>query len=270
MSRFEKFATEQDLMERIEQLRKDGFEETDITVISSQKLENAYLKFRSINFKHSEGTTWDKFVSMFSDDDPKDKVLGAFDITDSEKEHFKHALDRQEILLLKESHKTDAQDESRQYHETQQQDTQAMETEAAENERIDAHTTATESAGRHSYDHGSDTESDRLHTADEDDRFDSLHSSKASTKAAGGSRAGGPKYEEEADRAIRDDITLDSERDDVKDDNDITLKDTESDEYNYNSMSDDGRKDDSHKKSESDTPGKTEYDYNSDEEYDYK
>lgn len=238
MSRFEKFATEQDVMERIEQLRSEGFEEPEITVISSPKLENAYLKYRSVNFKNSEGTTWDKFVSMFSDDDPKDKVLGAFDITDSEKEHFKYALDRQEILLLKENHMADeeryVQNEPREYHEPQQQDAQAMETEVEQNERLDARNTATETTVRYSYEHDSDEESDRLHTEDEEDRFNSLHSSKASTKGAGGSRAGGPTYEEEADRAIKDDITLDSERENVEDDNDITLKDTEdNDEYDY-------------------------------------
>src|SRR5690625_4604139 len=139
MSSYEKFATEQDVMERIEQLRAEGFEEADITVISSQKLESAYLKYTSVNFKNSEGTTWDKFVSMFSDDDPKDKVLGAFDITDSEKEHFKHALDREEILLLKEGHaageESYVQKEPREYHETQQQDTQAMEDERSEERR---------------------------------------------------------------------------------------------------------------------------------------
>lgn len=238
MSRFEKFATEQDVMERIEQLRSEGFEEPEITVISSQKLETSYLKYKSVNFKNSEGTTWDKFVSMFSDDDPKDKVLGEFDITDSEKEHFKYALDRQEILLLKEDHMADeeryVQSEPREYHEPQQQDAQAMETEVEQNERLDARNTATETTVRYSYEHDSDEESDRLHTEDEEDRFNSLHSSKASTKSAGGSRAGGPTYEEEADRAIKDDITLDSERENVEDDNDITLKDTEdNDEYDY-------------------------------------
>lgn len=271
MSRFEKFATEQDVMERIEQLRTEGFEESDITVISSQKLEDAYLKYRSVNFKNSEGTTWDKFISMFSDDDPKDKVLGAFDITDSEKEHFKHALDRREILLLKENRavdeKRDVQNEPREYHETQQQDTQAMETEAAQNERLDARNTATGAAGGYSYDHGSDAESDRLHTADEDDRFDSLHSSKASAKAAGGSRPGGPTYAEQADRAIRDDITLDSERDDVEADNDITLKDTENaDEYDYTASKNDKDKD-----TAGNGPAVSEYDYESEkEEYGYK
>ena len=264
MSRFEKFATEQDVMERIEQLRTDGLEEADITVISSQKLENAYLKYRHLNFKHSEGTTWDKFVSMFSDDDPKDKVLGALDITDSEKEHFKHALDREEILLLKEGHaageESYVQNEPREYHETQQQDTQAMEDEAAQNERLDARNTATESTGSYSYDYGPDQESDTLHAADEVGRFDSLHSSKASIKSADGSRAGGPAYEEEADRAIRSDITLDSERQVIEDDNDITLKDTENDDEN--NVSD--------KEKPDDVPAKSEYDYNSDKDNNYK
>ena len=166
MSRFEKFATEQDLMERIEQLRREGFEESDITVISKQKLEDAYLKYRSVHFKNSEGTTWDKFLSMFSDDDPKDKVLGGFDITDSEKEHFKYALDRQEILLLKEDHMADedkyVQNEPREYHETQQQDAQAMETEVAQNERLDARRTTTETGGRHSYEQDSAAERDNI------------------------------------------------------------------------------------------------------------
>lgn len=158
MSRFEKFAAEHDLMKRIEQLRTEGFEENEITVISKQKLEDAYLKYRSVNFKNSEGTTWDKFVSMFSDDDPKDKVLGGFDITDSEKEHFKYALDRKEILLLKEDHAADedgyVQEEAREYHETQQQDAQAMEAQAAQNERLDAQNRAAEVSGAYSSDYG--------------------------------------------------------------------------------------------------------------------
>lgn len=216
MSRFEKFATEQDVMERIEQLRADGFEETDITVISNQKLEDAYLKYRSVNFKNSEGTTWDKFVSMFSYDDPKDKVLGGFDITDSEKEHFKDALDRQEILLLKEGHSAGegyVQNEPREYHETQQQDAQAMESEAAQNERLDARNRAAKTSGTYSYENGPD-----------------------------------------------------SERENIEDDNDITLKDTESDdEYNYQPANDG-----SHKKKADNSTGKTEYDYNSDKDYDYK
>lgn|SRR5699024_3089205 len=210
MSRFEKFATEQDVMERIEQLRAEGFEEADITVISSQKLESAYLKYTSVNFKNSEGTTWDKFVSMFSDDDPKDKVLGAFDITDSEKEHFKYALYKEEILLLKEGHAVNderyVQEEPREYHETQQQDMQAMETEAEQNERLDARNTATEASVRNRTD---------------------------------------DPYEDEPEDAVRHASVRGSKGVDIEDDNDITLKDTENeekkndaplkDEYDYNS-----------------------------------
>ncbi len=141
MSRFEKFAAERDVIERIEQLRADGFRDDEITVISNRKLEYAYLKYRDVNFKAAEGNTWDKFVSMFSNDDPKDRVLGEFDITDSERAHFKDALDRDEILLLKAGYGVPEEgyvrNETREHHETQQQDAQGLETEAAREERME-------------------------------------------------------------------------------------------------------------------------------------
>lgn len=250
MSRFEKFAAERDVMERIEQLRTDGFKDEEITVISKQKLEYAYLKFRDVNFKNSEGTTWDKFVSMFSDDDPVDKVLREFDITDSEREHFKDALERKEILLLKNTYgfreEGHVQSATPEFHETQQQDAQGLETEAEQNTRMDAQKVTPKPQSNYSYnqqsgysyDHGTESEHDRLHTAEDDDRFDSLHSSKASSRGAGGSAPVGPTYEEQADRAMREDITLDAERDPVEQDEDITLKDTDtarSNEYGYGS-----------------------------------
>ncbi|CAM4364505.1 general stress protein [Lacicoccus alkaliphilus] len=142
MSRFEKLASEKDVVERLEQLQEEGVRDDEITVISGQKLEFAYLKFRDVNFKDAEGTTWDKFTSMFSDADPKDKVLADFDITESEKEHFKDALDRDEILLLKEPYGVQeeghAGNETRDFHETQQQDAQGLESKAARDERMDA------------------------------------------------------------------------------------------------------------------------------------
>lgn len=141
MSHFEKFAAERDVIKRIEQLRADGFRDDEITVISRHKLEYAYLKYRDVNFKDAEGTTWDRFISMFSNDDPEDKVLGDFDITDSEREHFKEALGRGEILLLKDKYGVNAEgyvrNETRDLHETQRQDAQGLEEGAARDERLD-------------------------------------------------------------------------------------------------------------------------------------
>src|SRR5690625_5021566 len=141
MSRFEKFAAERDVIKRIEQLRADGFQDDEITVISRHKLEYAYLKYRDVNFKDAEGTTWDKFMSMFSNDDPEDKVLGDFDITDSEREHFKEALGRGEILLLKDKYGVNEEgyvrNETRDFHETQHQDAQSLEEGAMRDERLD-------------------------------------------------------------------------------------------------------------------------------------
>lgn len=142
MSRFEKLASERDVVERLEQLQEEGVMDDEITVISRQKLEFAYLKFRDVNFKDAEGTTWDKFTSMFSDADPKDKVLADFDITESEREHFKDALERDEILLLKEPYggheEGYTENETPGFHETQQQDAQGLESKAARDERLDA------------------------------------------------------------------------------------------------------------------------------------
>ncbi|SOC43833.1 general stress protein [Salinicoccus kekensis] len=166
MSRFEKFAAERDVIERIEALRADGYRDDEITVISKQKLEYAYMKFRDVNFRDSEGTTWDKFLSMFSDGGPEDKVLGDLDITDTEKEHFKEALDRGEILLLKDEYGVREEgyvrNETRDFHETQRQDAQGLESEAMQDERLEI-----QKEMRRRYDDSSYSYPDASHAAED-------------------------------------------------------------------------------------------------------
>lgn len=103
MSRFEKFENEFDLTTRLEQLRTDGVNDPSITVISKESLQDESLKYTDVNFKNAEGTAWDKFISIFSDNDPVDKVFSDIDMSDAEQEDLKNALENGDILLLVDS-----------------------------------------------------------------------------------------------------------------------------------------------------------------------
>lgn len=63
MRNIETFATEEELLRRIEQLKADGVMENAMTVVGDRELAGDSLNYTEVNFKASDGSAWDKIAS---------------------------------------------------------------------------------------------------------------------------------------------------------------------------------------------------------------
>lgn len=99
MRKIETFTSEEEVNGRIEQLKAEGVNEQDITVVSKEEMAGSAVGYTDVNFRTSGGSAWDKIVSWFSNEGPEDRVMTDFDVSAEEEEEYKSALDRGEILL---------------------------------------------------------------------------------------------------------------------------------------------------------------------------
>ncbi|MFC3419291.1 DUF2382 domain-containing protein [Salinicoccus hispanicus] len=99
MRKIESYTSEQEMLGRIEQLKSDGINEDQITVVSREELEGSSLNYTDVNYKTSEGSTWDKVVSFFSAEQPEDRVMTNLNLSSQEEEEYRQALDSGKILL---------------------------------------------------------------------------------------------------------------------------------------------------------------------------
>ena len=99
MHNIKTYKNEDELLGRIEQLKTDGIQEENITVVSKKPLEKSSFEYTNINVKSAEGTAWDKIVSFFSSDDSEDRVMASLDLSDQDEQKFRDELDRGSMLL---------------------------------------------------------------------------------------------------------------------------------------------------------------------------
>lgn len=99
MSRIENYVTENDALTRVEELVAEGVADRDITVLSQQPVNKDTFGNTDVNFRDSEGSAWDKFVSFFSPDDPEEKVLNDLGLSQSEQVQYRNSLNAGEVLV---------------------------------------------------------------------------------------------------------------------------------------------------------------------------
>lgn len=99
MRNIETFATEEELLRRIEQLKADGVMENAMTVVGDRELAGDSLNYTEVNFKASDGSAWDKIASWFTEDEPEDRVMSDLELDADEEATYKNALDRGDFLL---------------------------------------------------------------------------------------------------------------------------------------------------------------------------
>ena len=63
MGRIESFSTEKVLMERIDQLKSDGLDESRMTVISGYGLPDTQDKYSDVKQKRTDRDPWDGIVA---------------------------------------------------------------------------------------------------------------------------------------------------------------------------------------------------------------
>ncbi|GAB3068533.1 DUF2382 domain-containing protein [Salinicoccus sesuvii] len=99
MRKIESYTSEQEMLGRIEQLKSEGVNEDQITVVSREELEGSSLNYTDVEYKTSEGSTWDKIVSWFTAEQPEDRVMTNLNLSTQEEDEYKQALDSGKILL---------------------------------------------------------------------------------------------------------------------------------------------------------------------------
>ena len=99
MRKIETFATEEELLRRIEQLKAEGVVENAMTVVADKDMAGDALDYTEVNFKAAEGSAWDKIASWFTEDEPEDRVISDLELNAEEEATYKSALDRGDFLL---------------------------------------------------------------------------------------------------------------------------------------------------------------------------
>ena len=75
MGKIEKFNTESELLQRIDQLKADGLGERDLQVITENRLEDNSLEYTDVKVKNSRGSFSDKLTALFSGESAEERVL---------------------------------------------------------------------------------------------------------------------------------------------------------------------------------------------------
>lgn len=100
MRNYEVFNTEQELLDRIQELRDTGYEYSEFEVYTSNELSGDYEYYYDVNQHDGEATFVDKVAAFFTGEDPEERVFGKYDWDESVKEEARRAVDNGQYLLV--------------------------------------------------------------------------------------------------------------------------------------------------------------------------
>ncbi|MCE4981301.1 DUF2382 domain-containing protein [Mammaliicoccus sciuri] len=99
MGKIEKFSSESDLLQRIDQLKEEGVGESDLQVISEDRLDVNSLDYTDVKVKNSRGSFSDKITALFSGESAEERVLSSLNVPEEELDRYKQELNNGKILL---------------------------------------------------------------------------------------------------------------------------------------------------------------------------
>ncbi|MBO3063736.1 DUF2382 domain-containing protein [Mammaliicoccus fleurettii] len=99
MGKIEKFNNESDLLQRIDELKQEGVGESDLQVISEDKLEDNSLDYTDVKVKSSRGSFSDKITALFSGESSEERVLSSVHVPEEKLDEYKADLNNGKILL---------------------------------------------------------------------------------------------------------------------------------------------------------------------------
>lgn len=99
MGKIEKFSSESDLLQRIDQLKEEGVGESDLQVISEDRLDDNSLDYTDVKVKNSRGSFSDKITALFSGESAEERVLSSLNVPEEELDRYKQELNNGKILL---------------------------------------------------------------------------------------------------------------------------------------------------------------------------
>lgn len=99
MRKIESYFSPEEVHARVKDLRESGVMEEAITVIAKPDLYDEAFEAYNMEPLVSKVSTKDKFMSLFSSDDPESRVVNKLDLTDEENKHYQKELAEGAILL---------------------------------------------------------------------------------------------------------------------------------------------------------------------------
>ena len=100
MAEFEVARTEEDAIKAVESYLRNGFKESELTVISKEKLKTERFNDSQIQHKSTNGTVSDKFMRMFIGEDAEAAALSRFNFGEEQTEDLKQDLNNHKIVVI--------------------------------------------------------------------------------------------------------------------------------------------------------------------------
>lgn len=100
MRNYEVFATEKELVERIEDLRLDGFEDNEFQVITANELADTTLDYYDVDAEDGEPSLGDRISAFFTGENPDLVQFDDYDWDQEAKEDAIIALNHGEYILV--------------------------------------------------------------------------------------------------------------------------------------------------------------------------
>ena len=102
MRNFESFRTEKELLDRIEEYKKAGYRDSDLEIISKERVDAAYLNCVDCtinsrqdldrNIQRDEPSLGDRIIAFFTGEDPEDRSFVNLDIEDEYREEVEDSV----------------------------------------------------------------------------------------------------------------------------------------------------------------------------------
>ncbi|MEJ7542241.1 general stress protein [Staphylococcus intermedius] len=92
--------SEDEAVQFVDQLLKEGIEENQIVVLSKDKLNTDRFHDSQIQHKTTTGTISEKFMRFFIGEDGEEAALAKFDFTEKQKEDLKQDLLNNKIVVM--------------------------------------------------------------------------------------------------------------------------------------------------------------------------
>lgn len=100
MAEFKVARTEEDAIEVVDSFLRNGYKESEIVVISKEKLKTDRFNDCQIQHKSTNGTISDKFMRMFIGEDAESAALSRYDFGEKKTEDLKQDLNNHKIVVI--------------------------------------------------------------------------------------------------------------------------------------------------------------------------
>ncbi|BAS47092.1 hypothetical protein SSCHL_2312 [Staphylococcus schleiferi] len=92
--------TEDDAIQYVDLLLKEGLKESEIVVLSREKLKTDRFNDSQIQHKSTNGTVSDKFMRFFIGEDAEEAALSKYNFSENEREDLKQDIVNNKIIII--------------------------------------------------------------------------------------------------------------------------------------------------------------------------